>query len=84
MQGLDPSPEAEPAVLVRRLYLDLIGLPPTPSQVQAFLKKGDQNSYEQLIDSLLSTPHFGNIGRVSGWIWQDMQILLATPLTWIG
>jgi cytochrome c553 len=54
-----PSPEADRAPLIRRLYLDLLGLPPTPEQVDAFVgdKRGD--AYERLVDVLLASPHFG-------------------------
>lgn len=54
--GLKPNAEAEPAVLVRRLYLDLIGLPPTPDEVAEFV--ADKNN-ETLVNRLLASPHFG-------------------------
>jgi hypothetical protein len=57
--GLRPSPEASRETLVRRLYLDLIGLPPTLEQVDAFLNDTNQNAYELLVDQLLASPHFG-------------------------
>lgn len=57
--GLRPSPEASRETLVRRLCLDLIGLPPTLEQVDAFLKDTDENAYEVLVDQLLASPHFG-------------------------
>lgn len=58
-QQLAPSPEAPRAMLVRRLYLDLIGLPPTPEQVEAFLQDQRPDAYERLVDDLLMSPHFG-------------------------
>ena len=57
--GLRPSSEASRETLVRRLYLDLIGLPPTLGQVDAFLKDTNENAYEHLVDELLASPHFG-------------------------
>lgn len=57
--GLKPSPQAEPAVLIRRLSLDLIGLPPTIEQVQAFERHPSDSNYEAEIDRLLASKHFG-------------------------
>lgn len=57
--GLSPSPEAAPATLIRRLSLDLIGLPPTPEEVDAFLADSSPNAYERLVDRLLKSPHYG-------------------------
>ncbi len=57
--GLSQRPEGEPAVLVRRLYFDLLGLPPTPEEIDAFLNDRSSTAYEQLVDKLLSSPHFG-------------------------
>jgi hypothetical protein len=56
--GLAPAPEAEPMVLLRRLYFDLIGLPPTPEQAAVFLD-APNNTYEQIVDELLKSPRFG-------------------------
>ena len=58
-EGLEPSPEADRRTLLRRLSLDLLGLPPTPGQVQAFLADTRPDSYERLVDALLASPHFG-------------------------
>ncbi len=57
--GLSPSPEADRRTLVRRLYFDLLGLPPTPEEIESFIKDKDPNSYEKLVDSLLASPQFG-------------------------
>jgi hypothetical protein len=57
--GLKPSPEADRTTLLRRLCLDLLGLPPTPSQVDEFLTDGRPDAYERLVDRLLASPHFG-------------------------
>ena len=58
-KGIRPSPEAPKAVLLRRLSLDLIGLPPTPEQLEAFLKDSSPQAYEKEVDRLLGSPHFG-------------------------
>ena len=57
--GLKPSPSADQITLIRRLYLDLIGLPPTLEEIQQFLQDESSNAYENLVDSLLASPHYG-------------------------
>jgi hypothetical protein len=57
--SLHPSPEADKTTLIRRLSLDLTGLPPRPEQVQAFLADTSPKAYEKVVDSLLASPHFG-------------------------
>ena len=64
-----PSSEADPVTLVRRVYLDLTGLPPTPAEVDAFLNDNEPGAYERLVDQLLSSPHFG---ERSGRQWLDV------------
>jgi hypothetical protein len=58
-EGLTPSPEADRATLIRRLSLDLIGLPPTVEEVDAFLADKSEHAYEKLVDRLLASPHYG-------------------------
>ena len=58
-EGLQPSPRAEPAVLLRRLSLDLVGLPPTVEQVIEFEKDPSDKNYEAAVDRLLKSKHFG-------------------------
>jgi hypothetical protein len=58
-EGLKPSPEADRTTLIRRLSLDLTGLPPTPEQVDAFLADTSANAYEKLVDRLMASPHYG-------------------------
>ncbi len=58
-KALHPLADAEPAVLVRRLYFDLIGLPPAPEQVEAFVGNPTPRAYQQLITQLLDSPQFG-------------------------
>lgn len=58
-KGLQPVGPADRVALVRRLYYDLLGLPPTPDQVDAFLKDTSPNAYAKLVDQLLDSPHYG-------------------------
>jgi hypothetical protein len=57
--GLKPSPEADRRTLIRRLSFDLIGLPPTPKEVEDFVNDRDPLAYERLVDRLLDSPHYG-------------------------
>ncbi|MCD6050121.1 MAG: Planctomycete cytochrome, partial [Verrucomicrobia bacterium] len=58
-EGLKPSPEADKAALIRRVTLDLTGLPPKPEEVQAFLADTSSQAYEKLVDRLLASPQYG-------------------------
>src|SRR5690606_10037532 len=57
--GLNYSAEADRRTLIRRLYFDLIGLPPQPEVVQEFLRAETPRAYERLMDHLLASPHYG-------------------------
>jgi hypothetical protein len=57
--GLPPGPDAKKIVLVRRLYFDLIGLPPTPKQIAQFVNDKSPSAYETLVDRLMESPRFG-------------------------
>src|SRR5262249_18570439 len=57
--GLRPSPPADRYVLVRRLYLDLLGLVPTPEEADAFVNDPSPDAYERLVDRLLASPSYG-------------------------
>ena len=57
--GLTPSPEASRETLIRRLYADLIGLPPSQEEVDEFLTDQSPDAYEQLVDHLLASQHYG-------------------------
>jgi Protein of unknown function (DUF1553)/Protein of unknown function (DUF1549)/Planctomycete cytochrome C len=57
--GLAPSPPADPYTLIRRLSLDLRGLPPTPAEVEAFVRDPHPGAYERLVDRMLADPAFG-------------------------
>lgn len=68
-QQLPPSPEADRATLVRRVYLDLVGLPPTLEQAEKFISDTAANAYEKVVDELLSSPRFGE--KWASW-WLDL------------
>ena len=57
--GLEPSPQADRATLIRRAYFDLIGLPPTHDEIEAFVRDKSPDAYEKLIDRLLAMPEYG-------------------------
>ena len=67
-KGLSPSPEADKHTLIRRVTLDLTGLPPTPEEVQNFLVDDSPNAYEKVVDRLLASPAYGE--RMA-WNWLD-------------
>ena len=67
--ALPPAPEADRRTLIRRLSLDLIGLPPTLNEVQAFLQDSSPDAYENLVERLLQSPHYGE--RWALW-WLDL------------
>jgi hypothetical protein len=58
-EGLKPSPEADKITLIRRLYLDLIGLPPPPREVDEFIADQSPKAYEKVVERLLASPHYG-------------------------
>lgn len=58
-EGLIPAAEADRVTLIRRLTLDLLGLPPTPAEVAAFVQDTSSDAYERLVDRLLASPHYG-------------------------
>lgn len=68
-QGLQPASPADRRTLVRRVYFDLIGLPPTPAEVDAFLSDIAPDAYERLIERLLASPRYGE--RWGRW-WLDV------------
>ncbi|HSQ55039.1 MAG TPA: DUF1549 and DUF1553 domain-containing protein [Gemmata sp.] len=58
-EGLKPSSETDKITLCRRLFLDLIGLPPSPKEVDDFVNDNSKNAYEKLVEKLLASPHYG-------------------------
>ena len=58
-KAVKPSPEASKTALVRRVYLDLIGLPPTPEETRQFVEDNRPDAYARLVDRLLESPHYG-------------------------
>jgi hypothetical protein len=58
-RGLTPAPEAEKRTLIRRLSFDLTGLPPSPVEVEAFLRDSSPGAYESLVERLLASPQYG-------------------------
>src|SRR5439155_15489872 len=58
-RGLTPSPPADKRTLLRRVYFDLIGLPPTPAEIDDFLADNSRNAYERVVDRLLVSPRYG-------------------------
>ncbi len=73
--GVKPRAEAKPAVLMRRLYLDLIGLPPTSAELKQFLADPSEEAYRRIVDDLLARPQYGerwgrhwmDVWRYSDW-----------------
>jgi hypothetical protein len=90
--GVNASTEAPKAVLLRRVYLDLIGLNPTPDEIEAFENDQSQNAYEKVVDRLLADPRYGqrwarhwmDVWRYSDWAgWTDgNQIRDSQPHIW--
>ncbi len=66
-EHLAPSPEADRMTLIKRLSIDLLGLPPTPEEVDAFVADRDPQAYENLVDRLLASSHYGE-RMALGWL----------------
>ena len=88
--GLVPRPAAPPAVLLRRLYLDLIGLPPTRSELRRFLAAPTETNYSQIVDTLLARPEYGerwgrhwmDVWRYSDWYGSNNEIRYGQRGIW--
>jgi len=89
--GLSYSPDADHNAIVRRVYLDLIGIPPTPEQVRAFLEDTRPDAYDQLVDELLKSPHYGErwgrhwldaAGYVDGKLDNDLGTMYPNQGIW--
>jgi hypothetical protein len=89
-KGLRPRPEAPKAVLLRRLFLDLIGLPPTPEELKAFLADPAPDAYEKAVDRLLADPrhgerwgrHWMDVWRYSDWAGFGAEVRDSQPHIW--
>lgn len=69
------APQADRRTLIRRVYFDLIGLPPSPDEIEAFLADQSQDAYEKLVDRLLASPRYGE--RMAVW-WLDVTRFAET------
>ncbi|HZT79732.1 MAG TPA: DUF1549 and DUF1553 domain-containing protein [Gemmataceae bacterium] len=89
-RGLKPRPEAARHVLLRRVYLDLIGLPPTPEELRAALSDPSPDWYEKVVDRLLADPrhgerwgrHWMDVWRYSDWAGYGQQVRDSQPHVW--
>jgi len=87
---LTPVGEAPKNLLLRRVYLDLIGLPPTPEELEAFLKDESPDAYEKVVQRLLESPHYGerwgrhwmDVWRYSDWDGYGNEIRESKPHIW--
>ncbi|MDQ3395018.1 MAG: DUF1553 domain-containing protein [Bacteroidota bacterium] len=68
-ENIVPAAQADKATLLRRVYLDLIGLPPTPEQAEKFFNDDSPDAYEKIVDELLASPHYGE--KWASW-WLDL------------
>src|SRR5262249_32603295 len=88
--GLKPRPEAPKEVLLRRVSIDLTGLPPTPAALHAFLSDTSPDAYEKVVDRLLASPRYGerwgrhwmDVWRYSDWAGYGPQVRDSKPYIW--
>jgi mono/diheme cytochrome c family protein len=88
--GLTPRPEAEKDVLLRRVTLDLTGLPPTPEELHAFLADQSSDAYENVVDRLLASLRYGerwgrhwmDVWRYSDWAGYAAEVRFSQPHIW--
>jgi hypothetical protein len=89
-RGLQPRPPAEPRELIRRVYLDLIGLVPSPEEVRAFVADSSDRSYAEIVDRLLASPQYGerwgrhwmDVWRYSDWDGFGAEVRESQPHIW--
>lgn len=75
-----PSPQANRTTLIRRLSFDLLGLPPTPEQVQSFVEDQSPDAYKKLVEDMLASPHYG---EKWGRMWLDMARYTDKTASWL-
>ena len=88
--ALTPRPDAAKHVLLRRVYLDLIGLPPTRAELHAFLSDASPDAYEKVVDRLLASPQYGqrwgrhwmDVWRYSDWAGFQAEVRESQPHVW--
>ncbi len=88
--GLEPRPEASKPILLRRVYLDLIGLPPTAAELHAFLDDPSPDAYEKVVDRLLASSHYGerwgrhwmDVWRYADWAGYGAEVRDSQPHIW--
>src|SRR5262245_24640393 len=89
-RGLPPRPEASRPVLLRRVTLDLTGLPPTPEELHDFLDDASPEAYEKVVERLLNSPRYGerwgrhwmDVWRYSDWAGWGKQVRDSQPHIW--
>ena len=89
-RGLSPRAEAEKSVLLRRVTLDLTGIPPTRDELHAFLADTSSDAYEKVVDRLLASPRYGeswgrhwmDVWRYSDWAGYDTEVRFSRPHIW--
>jgi hypothetical protein len=69
-KGITPSPEADKETLVRRVHLDLLGLPPTPEEIDSYLADTSEKAYENMVDRALASTHYGERMAID---WLDLS-----------
>jgi hypothetical protein len=78
--GLAPSPTADRTTLVRRLFFSLVGLPPTPQQIESFVQDPSPEAYDRLVEELLGSPQYGERW---GRMWLDLARYTDTTESWL-
>jgi hypothetical protein len=91
-EGIEPLGPADKATLLRRVYLDLVGLPPTSGELRAFLADGSPDAYEKIVDRLLDSPRYGerwgrhwmDVWRYSDWYGRRAvpDVMNSYPQVW--
>ena len=74
--GLQPAPPADKRTLIRRVTFDLVGLPPTPSEVEAFLADESPDAFQKVVDRLLESPGYAGLARTLGGLGRLARLLI--------